>query len=466
MDGILGIFIGLLLLSLMMFLHELGHYLAGKKLGFKILEFNIFMGPVLFSFYRNGVKYSLRLIPIGASVQFAGEGEIGVDEETPRATWAPEVETPSGKITSSWGERNNQSLSGPDDPRLFYNRPKLSRAAVLLAGPLMNILSAFLAFVLIFNSIGYALPLVSELSPDGQAAMAGLQVGDRITELNGSSINNYMDWNYAYLFVQEDEQVTVKYLDTNGVEKECTFVPQKVQKKMLGIIRDNRNPNEVLIVSVDPSSNNGQPVLQAGDVILEVNGQEVDGYTVSAAIDQADDPKIRLRVLRAGEELELTTLAKETPAYNPVGLAFTEAHDFLGSIPYAANFSVSILKLTFSSIGQLIAGQIKAQDALSGPIGIVDTISGVVTQNKVDVLEKVMQLLQLFALISLSLGIMNLLPIPPLDGSHLLLLLIEALRGKRLSLKAQTAIGLIGLLIILGLFAIGLYFDISRILAR
>ena len=99
-------------------------------------------------------------------------------------------------------------------------------------------------------------------------------------------------------------------------------------------------------------------------------------------------------------------------------------------------------------------------------MGIVDTISGVVKQEQVDVIEKIMQLLQLFALISLSLGIMNLLPIPLLDGSHLLLLVVEAIRGKRLSQKAQTAITMAGLLIIVGLFAVGLYFDISRIMGR
>lgn len=466
MDGLLGIVIGILLLSLMMFLHELGHYVVGKKLGFKILEFNIFMGPVLFSFYRNGVKYSLRLVPIGASVQFAGEGEMGVDADTPRASWAPEVETPSGKITSAWGEYNSKVLSGDDDPRLFYNRPKRSRAAVLLAGPFMNILSAFLAFIIIFNSLGYVLPVISKLSSDGQAVHAGLKVGDTIIELNGSSIRNHMDWNYAYLFIKPGEKTPVKYLDANGVEHESVFEPQAIQKKMLGIVRENLNAGAVRVVGVDPESNNGQPVLRAGDIILQVNGQDVNNENVSSVIDQASDNNIQLRILRGDAELELVTLAKVKPAFNSVGLSFTQKFDFLGSIPYAVNFSVSILKLTFSSIGQLIAGQIKAQDALSGPVGIVDTISGVVTQNKVDAMDKFMQLLQLFALISLSLGIMNLLPIPLLDGSHLLLIIVEAIRGKKLSMKAQTAISMIGLIIIFGLFAIGLYFDITRILSR
>ncbi len=462
MEGILGVLVGLLLLSLMMWLHELGHYIVGKRLGFKIEEFNIFMGPVLFSYRKNGVRYALRSIPIGASVQFAGEGESdSAGDSDPSET---EQEKPN-KITSAWGEINSKAISGVDDPRLFNNRPKRKRAAVLLAGPLMNIISGILAFVIIFASMGYVTPEISQISTDGQAAAAGIKVGDRITSINGISVRNSMDWNYAYLFVKEGEAVSISFIDAGGLERQTELVPSPITRKMIGISRDPAVPGAV-VVSVDPTSNNGSPVLQPGDQIVEVNGQPVSGENVSAAIDQAKDLLIRLKVLREGEALSLSTQAKVVESYNPVGLAFTEKHDLLGTIPYALNFSVSILKMTFSSIGQLISGKLNAQDALSGPVGIVDTISGVVTQAQVNLLEKIMQLLQLFALISLSLGIMNLLPIPLLDGSHLLLLVVEGIRGKRLSEKAQTAITMAGLLIIVGLFALGLYFDISRIVAR
>lgn len=465
MDGLFGIFVGLLLLSLMMWLHELGHYLVGKRLGFKVNEFNIFMGPVLYSYYKNGVKYSLRSIPIGASVQFAGEGENDGDTEAGQEDSAEELEKSRARVTSAWGEVNSKPISGEEDSRLFNNRPKRARAALLLAGPLMNIVSGVLAFVIIFASMGYITPQISELSRDGQAQAAGLAVGDTVTAVNGLSIKNSMDWNYAYLFVKDGARVIVTYKTATGEEREAQLQPLPITRKMIGISRD-ASQAEARVLNVDPTSNGGSPVLQTGDLILKVNGQTVSGETVSTAVDQAGDLTIKLTVLRAGQELELVTVARLVETFNPIGLVFTEQHDFWGTIPYAVNFSASILKMTFSSIGQMISGQLNAKDALSGPIGIVDTISGVVTQAQVNVIEKFMQLLQLFALISLSLGLMNLLPIPLLDGSHLLLLVVEAIRGKRLSEKAQTAITMLGLFMIIGLFAVGIYFDISRIMTR
>lgn len=465
MNDIIGILVGLVLLSLMMWLHELGHYLMGKKLGFKIEEFNIFMGPVLYSFHKNGVKYSLRSIPIGASVQFAGEGDTDPDADTTQAAWASGAEEESGKITSAWGTENSKPISGALDARLFHNRPKRYRAAVLLSGPVMNIISGVLAFVIIFSSLGYVVPQISDLSSDGQAQAAGLEIGDTITEINGTPVRNAMDWNYAYMFINDSQTVGIKYLNADGQEQVAELVPQATSRKMIGI---SWNPasSAIVVEAVDPQSNEGSPVIKTGDQLIKVNGRTVDVDSVSQAIASAQDSNIKLTVVRDGQEQELTTKARIVEGYNSVGLAFTEKHDFLGTIPYALNFSTSILKMTFSSIGQMISGQLKAKDALSGPVGIVDTISGVVKQEQVDVIEKIMQLLQLFALISLSLGIMNLLPIPLLDGSHLLLLVVEAIRGKRLSQKAQTAITMAGLLIIVGLFAVGLYFDISRIMGR
>lgn len=465
MDGIFGIIVGLLLLSIMMWLHELGHYVVGKRLGFKINEFNIFMGPVLYSFYKNGVKYSLRSIPIGASVVFAGEGDNDAETASSPGLTAEEIEKSNEHITSAWGEVNRVPISGREDPRLFNNRPKRARAAVLLAGPSMNILSGVLAFVIIFSSMGYITPQISELGLDGQAQAAGLEVGDTVTAVNGISIKNSMDWNYAYLFIKDGQTVDITYQTAAGEKRDARLRPLPITRKLIGISRD-ASQAEARVLNVDPTSNGGKPVLKTGDLVLKVNGQAVTGETVSAAVDAASSLTIELTILRDGQELEVVTEAKYVETFNPVGLAFTEKHDFWGTIPYAVNFSASILKMTFSSIGQMISGQLNARDALSGPIGIVDTISGVVTQAQVNLIEKFMQLLQLFALISLSMGLMNLLPIPLLDGSHLLLLAVEAIRGKRLSEKAQTAITMVGLLMIIGLFAVGLYFDISRIMTR
>ena len=137
---LVGILTGLLVLSLMMLVHELGHYLAGRALGFKIEEFSIFMGPVLFEWERDGIRYNIKLLPIGASVSFAGELTDGADEP-------PTSETPR---------------YAPDDPGLFYNRPRWRRAIVIAMGPLVNFLTAFLAFVVMFTTFGHTVPVLGQ----------------------------------------------------------------------------------------------------------------------------------------------------------------------------------------------------------------------------------------------------------------------------------------------------------------
>ena len=132
---IVGILVGILILSLIMVLHESGHYFVGKALGFKIEEFSIFMGPVLFEREKNGIKYNIKAKPIGASVRFAGE------EESEEEGAAPKYES--------------------DDPGLFFNRPKWRRAVVVFMGPFINFLTALLAFLLLFNLTGAVIPQIS-----------------------------------------------------------------------------------------------------------------------------------------------------------------------------------------------------------------------------------------------------------------------------------------------------------------
>ena len=119
------------------------------------------------------------------------------------------------------------------------------------------------------------------------------------------------------------------------------------------------------------------------------------------------------------------------------GIYFQSSQEFLPAVGQAVLWCGSIIKVTLRSIGMMFTGAIKAQDTLSGPVGVVTIISGRRHGGRQPIADKIYQLLWMFALISVSLGLMNLLPIPPLDGNHLLLIIIEAIRGKRLSEKAQ-----------------------------
>lgn len=219
------------------------------------------------------------------------------------------------------------------------------------------------------------------------------------------------------------------------------------------------------VLGVADWQNNENPVFKVGDIILAVNGTEVTQKTLSAVITELEDAKATYTVLRDGVEMDVESVAREVEAYNDRGIVMTAMEGGWQAIPYAVDYSWSTLKTTFRSLLSIFKRQIAAEDALTGPVGIINTISNVVTEDSFNISEKLMQLGNLVAVISLSLGFTNLLPIPLLDGNHLLLLLVEAIRGKQLSSRSQTVITVIGLAIIIFLFAFGLYADIRRMVS-
>ncbi len=427
----MGIVVGILILSIMMIVHELGHFLTGRALGFKIEEFAIFMGPKLFSTERNGIRYSLRLLPIGASVSFAGEYE---DEGQPST-----------------------------DPGHFFNRPKWARALVIATGPALNLLSGILAFLIMFAAFGYTIPVVPEIYADTQAAAAGLKAGDRILTAEGDAIRTTLDYGFVEYFLSPTAPLNLTVRGSDGTVRSVSVAPAYRKGYRLGVSVRPSTDGSGVIESVDPSSNAGQPVLKAGDVLVSAAGAPYSDRTAfSKAVSATAGQPFTIKVLRDDQPLELTMAATEYNDLLPRGITFASSREFLPAISQSVQSSWSIVKLTVKSIGRLIAGEIKPRDSLSGPVGVVTMISDVVTNN-VSIVDKVIELLWMFALVSVSLGFMNLLPIPPLDGNHLLLIGIEAIRGRRLSPRVQGIIGFIGIAIIILLALTGLFFDIQRL---
>jgi regulator of sigma E protease len=426
-----GIIIGVLILSIMMIVHEFGHYWTGRRLGFKIEEFSIFMGPVLFSWERNQIKYSLKLLPIGASVRFAGE----------------------------YGEEGEESK----DPRVFYNKPKWARCLVVGTGPVLNLISGAIALLLMFSIFGYSIPVLSSVVPDTLAATAGLAAGDRVLAIDGHSVNTTLDYQFIASFVPYDNPITIEVRHKNGQIGTFVLQPRYEDRYRLGITIDT---NSAVISSVEADSNQGHPVLQAGDTLVAAQGVPYSNYEqFAAAVENSAGQAIVITVIRGGKTLDLTMVATKYNDPVPSGIYFASSKAFGPAVEQSLLWPWSIIKATLRSIGMLFAGTVKPQDALSGPVGVVTMITDVV-QQKEPISQKIFALLWLFALVSVSLGFMNLLPIPPLDGNHLVLIGIEAVRGKRLSLKAQNIIGLVGVAIIVVLALAGLFFDVLRLINR
>jgi regulator of sigma E protease len=431
----MGVFIGIVLLSLLMIVHELGHFLTGRRLGFRILEFSLFMGPVLYSWNRNGIAYSIRLLPIGASVRFAGE--------------------------------EDEAVSGldPADPGLFFNRPRWARAVVIATGPAINLLSGVLAFLILFSSFGCTIPVIQDTAAGTLARQAGLMAGDRILTANGEPVRTTLDYSAVELFTPPDQPVELRVAAPDGGQRTVVLKPARTEEYRLGVMIEPEQQGEgAVIAEVEPNSNNGRPLLQAGDVLLAVNGIPYsESEAFRAAIQDSAGQPLTVDILRQGKPLQVTMVATRTETNVPRGVWFATQRAFLPAVGQSFQWSWSIIKVTVRSIGAILTGQLQAKDTLSGPVGVVSMVSTVV-ENKQPLADKIYQLLWLFALISVSLGFMNLLPVPPLDGNHLVLTAVEAIRGKRLEPRTQTIIGMIGLALLVFLGLAGLYFDLLRLL--
>ncbi len=430
----MGILIGIILLSILMIIHELGHFLTGLKLGFKILEFNLFMGPVLFSREHNGILYSIKAFPIGASVRFVGE------------------------------EGEDDPSYNPLEPGMFMNRPKWARAIVIGTGPAVNLLAGVLAFLIMFSTFGYSIPVIAEITQDTLAAQAGLVQGDRVIAANGKPVRTTLDYTAVEMFTAADQPVTLTVRSQDEVLRTVTLTPKTEIRYRLGVtVEPQLQANGAVISAVDPASNNGQPVLLVGDVLLaaeSVDYLNTEGFR--DAVSQSGGNPIEVRVLRDGETMTLKMQATRYEEVLPRGVWFATDTAFLPAVEQSFQWSWSIVKVTLKSIGAIFTGQAKAEDTLSGPVGVVSMVSTVVEQEQ-PLRDKIYQLLWLFALISVSLGFMNLLPIPPLDGHHLVLIAVEAVRRKRLKPRTQTVIGVIGLALIAFLGLAGLFFDVLRL---
>jgi regulator of sigma E protease len=430
----MGIITGIFLLSILMILHELGHFLTGLKLGFRVLEFSLFMGPTLYSRVHNGIRYSIKLLPIGASVQFAGE-ESETHDDLPA-----------------------------NDPGLFFNRPKWARAIVIGTGPAVNLLSGVLAFLILFSSFGYTLPVISQTVQSTQAGEAGLAPGDRILAANGQSIRTTLDFTAVELFTASDKPIDLVVQTGGQPSRTVRLEPAVSENYRLGVtVEPELRDGGAVVAAVDPTSNQGSPLLQRGDILLGVNGIAYDQTDAFRTViqDSAGQP-IEVLVLRDGQRQQIVMAATRFLDPLPLGIYFESSKAFLPAVGQSFHWTWSIVKVTVRSIGAIFSGEMKAKDTLSGPIGVVSLVSNVVEAEQ-PLLDKIYQLIWMFALISVSLGFMNLLPIPPLDGHHLVLIGVEAVRGKRLSQRTQTVIGLIGLGLIIFLGLAGLVFDLMRL---
>ncbi|MEJ7698678.1 MAG: RIP metalloprotease RseP [Pyrinomonadaceae bacterium] len=398
--------------------------------------------------------YRISAIPLGAYVKLYGD----------EATGALEGGESEGEIVP--------------ESELYELRPRWQKFLVMIGGPFMNILLALA--IPFFGALMMGLPsmpapVVGMVKTGGAAEQASIRVGDRIVQFDGVENPTWSRIEHDALVMPEKEVSMV--VEREGQKLPLKIKPSKIEKdgNVMGTLdlEPDMGVETVVVNAVTADKPAALGGLQAGDKVLTFNGQPLrNSSEVPNLIRASNGVPIELLVERGGERKELTIQAKQEDDGNfKVGAVFApeqvmtrEPANIAQAATFAVNSNLEIIRLTGKVFGQLFSGERSAKDAgLAGPIGIVQIISKVVHE------QGFAGLVSILALISLNLGVFNLLPIPMLDGGQIALLAVEGflgLFGIAVSMAVKEKIQLVGLGIILLLMVTTIFFDISRLFGK
>ena len=425
------IILAILIFSGIILFHEMGHFLLAKKNKIEVTEFSLGMGPRLLSTVKNGTRYSLKLFPIGGSCAMMGED---MEDEAPGT---------------------------------FNGAPVWGRIATVAAGPVFNFILAFVITVIIVSLVGYDPAEVTQVESGSTVAEAGLQEGDIIKEYQGYHIDLARDL-YLYMYlnsVQEDETIHMT-VERDGKDVELSFKPDVQVRYLLGFNRKNTDSLEV--ESLIPGMGLSETGVEPGDVITSINGtrlENAEDYTNYLADHPLTGETVTITYERDGLEYTADVTPKEYRtavlkfSYN---LAYTKAEGF-GVLKYGALEVKYLIRSTLLSLKELLTGGLGMKD-LSGPVGVVDAIGSTYEESKSEGMLAIwVNMLYMAALLSANLGVMNLLPLPALDGGRLVFLIIEAVRRKPVNRQVEGTIHFAGLMVLMVLMVVVMYNDILKI---
>ncbi len=422
----------LFVLGVLIFVHELGHFLMARRIGVRVLTFSLGFGPKLLSFRRGDTEYCVSAVPLGGYVKMAGEN--------------PE-DTRTG---------------APDE---FLSKGKWQRFQVLVMGPLMNVLLAFVVMSAVLYR-GAQLPLyeqqpvvIGTFAENSVAERAGLKVGDRIVSIDDKVVDTWEDFSMA-IVSKANRQVSIGYVrgDQTG---SLTLVPAGQGKFEIGDIGV-----QPMIHPMVAAINPGQPAeeggLQQGDVIVTANGESNIRYDrLLAAIKAHKDQPLPVAVKRNGQTVDLTLKPRQIGNQVMIGAQITplETHTVEPGPVEAMKLSVAKNWEWTKLIVQTLVGLFTRETSvkqLMGPVAIAD-LSGSAAQ------AGWIPLFTLMAMISLNLGLLNLMPIPVLDGGHIFILALEGLARRDFSMRVKEKMLLAGFVLLLMLMVTVIYNDLMRI---
>lgn len=412
------IIIAILFFGFIIFIHEFGHFIFAKLFGVKVNEFALGMGPTIFKKQGKETKYALRLFPIGGFVSMEGEDENSEDE------------------------------------RAFCNKKVWKRMIIVVAGATFNIILGVIICIAIVG--GDRLVGTNQILQFYQNAVSNssLQPNDKILEIDGKKI--YSDYDIGFLMQRNSSGKYSFTVERNGEKKELPEV--KFDVRTAG----NFAPDENCVIS-SLSAKIKKAGLEEGDKIIKVNGKAVkDNKELIAAVNADDDYTVDFTVMRNQGEVEVKKVAMATITVLDFSILGEEKN--LGNVVSGGiKYAISMSRMVYLSLFDLLGGRYGLND-LSGPIGTVSVIADI-AQDSTKNGANLSQLFTIMALITINIGLFNLLPIPALDGGRFFFMLIELIFRKPVPAKYENWIHAAGMIILFAFMALISAGDIWKLIS-
>ena len=414
----------IIVLGVLILVHEYGHFIVARMVGVRVEKFSIGFGPRIVSWKKGDTDYMLSWIPLGGYVKFYGD------------------------------EPDNEEIP-QEDQESFLNQKVWKRLAIVAAGPIFNIV---LAVVILGGTALYGIPtptrVIESVKETAPSYKAGLRVGDEILGVNGAPVEKWLDIDAA--MVKNDlAPITFSILRPSGERRDITFTPDTEGR--IGIIFDISKTKPVVAMPLV-----GKPAKKAGfstgDAILSIDGKQVKTRDdVVDMISPAAGKSIPITIARdSGEQLTLNVVPDALPQFRFQPKIVSKRYGIFDAAWYGVEKTIYIVDKTIHSLSLLVTREVSHRQ-IAGPIGIMQ-IAGTVAE------QGLTRFLFFIALISVNLGILNLLPIPILDGGHIFFFSMEALLGRPVKMKVQEFAQNIGIVLLLSLMALAFYNDILRII--
>jgi regulator of sigma E protease len=428
----------LFVLGVLVFVHELGHFLVARWHGVRVLTFSLGFGPKLLKWRRGDTEYAISAIPLGGYVKMAGE--MGGDGS---ADFAVQLE---GK---------------PDE---FMSKTKWQRFQIFVAGPVMNIILALvvMTFVLYQGASEPAYlsepPRIGAIVPGSAAEKVGLETGDLIVSVAGRSVANWDQLDMAVVPRANRELELV--IERDGNQRTIKVTPDartKYEMGDLGVVPIL----QAQLALINPGEQAEKAGLKAGDIVVALNGQRLQYEEFTKLLRASPNQQVMFTVKRGEKHLDIPVQTINKDGLGWIGVSLSAAEGprieptFLQAIQLSGKKNLEWSTMIFQTFAGLFKGETSPKQ-LMGPVGIAQLSGTAAAISWV-------ALFSLMAMISLNLGILNLLPIPMLDGGHIFIMALEGVARRDFSLRVKEKMLMVGFVALMFLMVTVIYNDLTRV---